>query len=84
VREALNNIAKHSQADEVWLRFHWQERLFEIVVEDNGRGFVLTEAGQLGEGLGNMRKRVEQIGGQFECDSRPGRGTVCRIRLPLK
>jgi signal transduction histidine kinase len=84
VREALNNIAKHSWADEVWLRFHWQERQLEIVIEDNGRGFSPAEAMQTGEGLGNMRKRVEKIGGQFACDSQPGKGTVCRIRLPMK
>jgi len=81
VREAMNNIAKHSQATEVWFRIQKQENNMAITIEDNGRGFVATDAVVAGEGLQNMRRRVEEIGGQFECESKTGRGTTCRIRL---
>ncbi|MDB6110543.1 MAG: Integral rane sensor signal transduction histidine kinase, partial [Pedosphaera sp.] len=80
VREAMNNIAKHSQATEVWFRIQKQENNMAITLEDNGRGFVATDAA-VGEGLQNMRRRVEEIGGQFECESKTGQGTTCRIRL---
>ena len=86
VREALNNIAKHSQATEAWLRIHWKDRMLHIVVEDNGCGFVGQDSVASvngGNGLSNMRRRLEKIGGRFECDTRPGAGTVCRINLPL-
>jgi signal transduction histidine kinase len=84
VRETFNNIAKHSQASEAWLRIHWQNGCLQIVVEDNGCGFAgsALENG-LGNGLCNMRHRLEKIGGHFECASRHGFGTVCRIELPL-
>ncbi len=83
VREALNNVVKHSRATEAWLRIHWKDRSLHIIVEDNGRGFVSTDKQNSGNGLSNMPRRIQKIGGVFECDSSPGRGTVCRIHLPL-
>jgi signal transduction histidine kinase len=83
VREAMNNIAKHSQATEVWLRIQKHDHNLAIVVEDNGRGFAETARAEAGEGLRNMRQRVAKAGGRFEHESRPGQGTSCRIMLPL-
>jgi signal transduction histidine kinase len=83
VMETMNNIAKHSQATEVWLRIHWNDSGLHIAVEDNGCGFASHHGSRSGNGLVNMRRRLEKIGGRFECDSRPGLGTVCRMDLPL-
>jgi signal transduction histidine kinase len=84
VREALNNIAKHSDATEVWMRVHAQEPELHIELEDNGRGFIPHAADSAGDGLANMRQRLEKIGGRFECQSRPGAGAICRFVLRLK
>jgi signal transduction histidine kinase len=84
VREALNNIAKHSRATEAWLRIHWKDQSLHIVVEDDGCGFAGSGIVSSGNGLPNMHRRLEKIGGRFECDTRPGSGTVCRIHLPFK
>jgi signal transduction histidine kinase len=83
VREALNNVAKHSHATEAWLRIHYQAPILRIVIEDNGRGFEIGPEGAARNGLNNMRSRLKKIGGAFHCDSQPGRGTVCRCELPL-
>jgi signal transduction histidine kinase len=83
VREALNNIAKHSEATEVWLRIQFRPQLLRISIEDNGRGFLYLTSSAMGEGLANMRRRLEKIGGRFECETQPGSGTICRIELPL-
>lgn len=83
VREASNNIAKHSGATEVWLRFHWKESALEISIQDNGRGFSEAPEAPTGQGLRNMRRRVEKIGGQFFCESKAGAGTLFRLVLPL-
>jgi signal transduction histidine kinase len=83
VREALNNVAKHSHAKEAWLRIHYQEKALRLVVEDNGRGFEVVTDGPARNGLSNMRSRLKKIGGDFQYDSKPGRGTICRIELPL-
>jgi signal transduction histidine kinase len=80
VREALNNVVKHSKATEAWLRFHWKDRTLDIIIEDNGCGFNGVEVAS-GNGLLNMRRRLEKIGGHFEINSRPQAGTICRIWL---
>jgi signal transduction histidine kinase len=82
VREALNNTAKHSKAAEVWLRIHWQAQMLQVQIEDNGTGFNSAQIDP-GNGLLNMRRRLERIGGRFEIASTVGSGTVCRICLPL-
>jgi signal transduction histidine kinase len=84
VREALNNIARHSRATEAWLRIHWKDQSLHIAVEDNGCGFIASETSLLRNGLSNMRRRLEKIGGRFTCETRAGSGTVCRIHLAFK
>jgi signal transduction histidine kinase len=83
VREALNNSAKHSHATELWLRIHWRENILRIIIEDNGCGFASQPALAGGNGLANMRQRMEKIGGSFVCDTRPDSGTIYRLILPF-
>ena len=84
VREALNNIAKHSKATEVWLRIHFlPPGKLNLVIEDNGRGFTPLTATPSGDGLINMRERLQKIGGNFEYETRPGSGVICRLTLPV-
>jgi signal transduction histidine kinase len=85
VREALNNVARHSQATEVWLRIKLESpEMLCLVVEDNGQGFATPAGTAGGNGLANLRQRMTQVGGQFEYESRPGAGVVCRLRMPVK
>jgi signal transduction histidine kinase len=83
VREALNNSAKHSHATELWLRIHWRENILRIIIEDNGCGFASQPTLAGGNGLANMRRRMEKIGGSFVCDTRPNSGTIYRVVLPF-
>jgi len=83
VREALNNIAKHSRATEVWLRIYSRPPgEIHFIIEDNGCGFA--SVANTGNGLANMRQRLEKTGGRFEFETRPGAGVVCRFYLPVK
>jgi signal transduction histidine kinase len=85
VREALNNVLKHSQATESWLRIHFQPPgTLSIVIEDNGRGFSASPNTSQGDGLVNMRQRLETLGGRFEQDAPLDAGVVCRFILPLE
>lgn len=79
VKEALNNVLKHSQAKEVWLRLKLDEGRVTIEVQDNGHGFEPKHARQGGNGLGNMESRLAAVGGRAILISSPGYGT--RIRL---
>jgi signal transduction histidine kinase/streptogramin lyase len=83
VREAMNNVIKHAQAGEVTLSLKADERVLEIRLADNGRGFAPeTIAQSKRQGFPNMRARVEQVGGTFEVASEPGRGTSIRLLIP--
>lgn len=84
VKEALNNVARHANATEVWLRLKVGDGELQISVEDNGRGFGAESIRQFSNGLDNMKKRMEEIGGVFEMTSLPEAGTTIRLRLPLK
>ncbi|HEX3627171.1 MAG TPA: triple tyrosine motif-containing protein [Verrucomicrobiae bacterium] len=79
VKEALNNIVRHARATEVCLRVTISQNQLNIVIQDNGRGFENPPDNTTCDGLRNMRQRMEEIGGRFELDSRPGAGT--RIAL---
>jgi len=83
VKEALNNAVKYSEATEIWFRLRVQDSVLSLSVEDNGKGFREAEASALGNGLRNMRKRMEAIGGAFELQSAPGQGTRIHLRLTI-
>jgi len=83
VKEALHNAVRHSAASRVWLRMAVQDQEFMLEVEDNGRGFVMDENLETGNGLRNMSRRMEELGGRFEVRSAPGKGTAVGLRLPL-
>lgn len=79
VKEALNNVARHSGASEVLVRIHWQEHQMEVAIEDNGKGFDPALAGRQGNGLSNMIARAAEAGGACRIVSRPGGG--CRVEF---
>lgn len=79
VKEACNNVVRHSGATEVWLKLELGASSFCITIEDNGRGFRAGSTREGCDGLRNMRERMEGIGGRMELASNPERGT--RIKL---
>ncbi len=84
VKEAMNNVVKHSGASEVWLRLKASDGVFEAVIEDNGRGLSLDAVQNSDRnGVRNMRTRIEGVGGTFELQSESGRGTTIRVRFPF-
>jgi signal transduction histidine kinase len=84
-KEALNNVVKHAGATEVWLRLQMGPRELSLIIEDNGRGFHPGGEGAAGEdGLVNLRQRMIEIGGRFEQQSEPGRGTHTKLVAPLE
>jgi signal transduction histidine kinase len=88
VKEALNNVLKHSDASEVHVRVAADPATLDIAIEDNGRGFQPSLDGQPlnGNGLKNMRQRIERLGGVFSLVASPGQGTklhfIVRVGLP--
>ena len=81
-QEALANAFKHAQADRVvGLVLEFQPGLVQLTVEDDGKGFEVTNSNS-GYGLHNMRQRAEELGGSFRLRSGPEAGTQIVIALP--
>ena len=81
LQEALNNIAKHSQAGQVEIRLGRKGSAVEFKIRDNGRGFAAqavlsSDSTRRGFGLTSMRDRTELSGGTFNLKTAPGRGTT--------
>jgi ligand-binding sensor domain-containing protein/signal transduction histidine kinase len=83
LKEALNNAVKHSGATEIWLRIKITGSQLQISLEDDGKGFSAEEIRRFGNGLANMRRRVEDIGGKFAITSRTGAGTHVQLQIPI-
>jgi len=82
VQEALNNCAKHAKAKEVRVVIRRDADGLSVSVQDDGMGF--DPAHNKGLGLLGMTERVSSLGGRFNIDSEPGRGTIVSTYFPLE
>ena len=82
IKEALQNIVKHSSATEVWLRVATSAKTLRIMVEDNGCGFGQLVDDPAADGLRNMRERAAEIGGECRIQGQPGKGTGVVVEIP--
>ena len=82
--EALNNVLKHAQADQVTVILDYDQQRCRLTIRDNGLGFDL-EAAQTGGGFGlrMMVERVERIGGTMTLDTSPGKGTIVTVEVTV-
>jgi signal transduction histidine kinase len=88
-QEALNNVAKHGQANLVHLRLQKTNGPIELTIQDNGQGFDVNEvfstrSTKRGLGLSSMGERAELSGGSFLIESNKGTGTVIRVSWPIE
>lgn len=84
VKEALNNVTRHARAGEVHLTIALSGREMTMALDDNGCGFNGETDNASADGLRNMRQRMEELGGRFELQSRPGAGTRVAFFCPLQ
>jgi len=84
-KEAINNVVKHAQADSAWIRLKLEPGRFTIEIQDDGKGpaAMNEKRAQSRNGLRNMGKRLEDVGGKFEIGPAPERGTLVRLVAPL-
>jgi signal transduction histidine kinase len=85
-KETLTNIVNHAHATEVWIRLMFEKDSAHFIVEDNGRGFDLSHGDDNSpgaNGLKNMSKRFNEIGGKFDVESASGKGTRVKFLLPM-
>lgn len=84
-QEALNNMVKHAQATEASIELLELGNYIQLIIEDNGKGFDFGQHFKSpGNGIYNMRERVNVIGGSIEIKSRSGKGTIINIKIPIQ
>jgi signal transduction histidine kinase len=81
VQEALHNCVRHAHAGCVRIRVRQESGRILLSVQDDGRGFDARHV--RGLGLAGMEERVTHLGGAFQVNSEPGRGTLVLVELPL-
>jgi signal transduction histidine kinase len=79
MKESFHNILKHAGADKTFVHIFVGNNLLHIQVKDNGNG--IKNPNQFGNGLKNMKKRVDEIGGKLEITS--NEGTSIKIVVDL-
>jgi PAS domain S-box-containing protein len=81
LQEAMNNVARHSRASELFLSLKDEDGRLHLTIRDNGAGFdtatpTSREGLDHGLGLASMKERTELSSGMFSIESRPGFGTT--------
>jgi signal transduction histidine kinase len=90
LKEALTNAASHAHCSSVSLCLDFVAHELRAEICDDGCGFKTGQpakpaaGGHGGHGLENMRSRVQELGGHFNLDSSPGRGTRLALTIPIK
>jgi len=81
LQEALNNLTRHSGAQQGWVRLKYQPDCLQLEVEDHGAGFA-PSAGNTGIGLVAMRERAELLGGTIQFTRPAPGGTLVCVYVP--
>src|SRR4030095_14198604 len=83
-KEALTNVVRHAKASAVWIRLRLEATRLTLEIEDNGRGPAGADekSAQSRNGLPNMRKRMEDIGGSFSISRGAEGGTLVCLTAP--
>lgn len=82
-QEGIHNVIKHAKAGNVSLQLIENRDSLIMILEDDGIGFDPSIAGK-GNGLSNMKERANLLGGTFNIESEPGKGTTIRVKIPTE
>jgi len=81
-KEAINNAAKYSQANQLKISLVKTNHHLHLAVTDNGKGFDEATI-KMGNGLRNLRERATEVGGTLRIKSELGKGTEVELQLPI-
>lgn len=82
IKEALNNILKHAEATEVKITLKRNDNFLTLYIQDNGKGINLDDLRQFGNGLKNMKKRMNSIDIEFTVENK--NGTLITLNRKVK
>ncbi len=81
-KEVINNVAKHSGAKKVVVCILKKDHHAEMIIRDDGVGFDANQAFS-GNGMSTLKKRAEELNGDFEIQSHLNKGTVVKLRFKI-
>lgn len=86
IQELLQNILKHASATQTIIQLSFADDLLNITIEDNGKGFDLTDAAHSKRGIGlrNIADRVTALNGHWDIRSAKGKGTTVYLEFETK
>jgi ligand-binding sensor domain-containing protein/signal transduction histidine kinase len=82
-KEAVTNIVRHAKGTSAWLRLRVGPASFTFEIEDNGPGIANPDAPSVRNGLKNMRRRMEDVGGRCEFLRGAEGGLLVRLTVPV-
>lgn len=84
IQEIVSNSIKHSNARNLSFQIACGNEEITLMAEDDGSGFMVEQLkNQTGSGLAQMKTRIDNLNGSLHIDSKPGRGTIISIFIPL-
>ncbi len=88
-QEALNNVARHASAGQVWVQLLVEKDFVKLEIRDDGNGFAVPEewidyAREGHFGLVGMQERMQSVSGSLRLVSAPGQGTCLTAAVPRK
>lgn len=84
IKEFLNNTIKHSKSQTFGIRISIQNTTLQVELSDTGRGSPESLSSDFGNGISNMRRRIETCGGSFVFEKNEPQGLKLNFTLPLK
>lgn len=83
VKETLHNAIKYAETTKISIHINVSQNLIRIIIFDHGKGFDMNNIKRFGNGLENMKQRIEKIAGTCLIESAPGSGTTTTIVVPF-
>lgn len=83
IQEAINNSIKYADSKSISIVIKPSKNAVEILVADDGKGFNINEV-SFGNGIANMKKRIQDVNGTIEINSSENNGTNVKIIIPKK
>ena len=81
-KEATNNLVKYAEANKATFAIKEDKNILSLMIRDNGKGFDVNRSTE-GNGIKNMKKRAEEIGGRLSIFSEPGSGTTIQLNIAV-
>jgi len=78
-----SSVARHAACTGIVVQLDKTNKAIRFIIEDDGKGFDLNNTRAFGNGLQNMKSRMEQVEGSYSITSTPGKGTITTISIAL-